>query len=379
MKFRMLSSTIYGAVAAGLLLLAPACGLTNGDREVKEQAQKAAEVDKLDQQAHAAAAAESRRIAEAGVVGVAPDPRTLQLTPDQKASLEARIKAEKNSSYQALLQEILDKDKEIAGLNTRMAQIRATLPRPQVAKADDTHYNLAMEFLRKKGLSEDKARTLVSKVLIMDNLAPGFEVYHFYSHGVYGTWVAQGKATTSPTQLQAAMKARIEGERDQANQHAQELQASIADLTAQKEKLTSDIDGLQAEKTKMLADVKTLTASNEAQVALLNSVHYIVGSRKQLVKAGVIVVPTFARDRAGANWSDNEFTNSADLRTEDSVTLTAAEAGLTRIGKVDVVPGSLQKDKHYTLEFNPDRTEATVRFLAKDRFRNEKVVFALAE
>ena len=36
------------------------------------------------------------------------------------------------------------------------------------------------------------------------------------------------------------------------------------------------------------------------------------------------------------------------------------------------------KDKHYSLEFNPDRTEATVRFLDKDRFRNEKVVFALA-
>ena len=43
------------------------------------------------------------------------------------------------------------------------------------------------------------------------------------------------------------------------------------------------------------------------------------------------------------------------------------------------MPGSLEKDKHYTLEFNPDRTVATVKFLVKDRFRNEKVVFALAD
>ena len=46
---------------------------------------------------------------------------------------------------------------------------------------------------------------------------------------------------------------------------------------------------------------------------------------------------------------------------------------------MDVVPGSLEKDKHYTLEFNPDRTEAKVKFLDKDRFRNAKVVFALVD
>jgi hypothetical protein len=37
------------------------------------------------------------------------------------------------------------------------------------------------------------------------------------------------------------------------------------------------------------------------------------------------------------------------------------------------------KDQQYTLAINPDQTEATVTFLNKDRFRNEKVVFALAD
>jgi hypothetical protein len=112
---------------------------------------------------------------------------------------------------------------------------------------------------------------------------------------------------------------------------------------------------------------------------MLNSVHYLVGQRKTLEQEGVIVVPVFARDRAGANWKDESFTKNADLRSEDSITLTAAEAGLERIRKVDVVPGSLEKDKHYTLEINPERTVATVKFLDKDRFRNEKVVFALVD
>ena len=372
------SSRWIGAVAAGLLLLAPACGRM-GDKDVKEQVQKAEEVDKLDQQLHAAGTAESRKLAEAGLTSVAPDPRTLQLTPEQKTALEARVKNEKNSSYQALLQEILDKDKEIASLNGRIAQIRGTLPRPEIAKADDSHYEMALGYLRRKGVSEEKAKVLVSRVLIMDRLAPGFEVYHFYSHGVYGTWVAQGKADQSPTQLQAAMKAQIEGERDLATLKAKELLSSCIDLQAEKERLSADIEALQAERAKMTDDLKNLSTASQIQTSLLNSIHYKVGSRKDLVREGVIVVPVFARDRAGANWSDSVFNSTADLRATDSVTLTAAEAGLTRISKVDVVPGSLEKDKHYTLEFNPDRTAATVRFLAKDRFRNEKVVFALAD
>jgi len=102
-----------------------------------------------------------------------------------------------------------------------------------------------------------------------------------------------------------------------------------------------------------------------------------VGSRKNLVQGGIIVVPVFARDRAGANWNDEAFTKSADLRSADGVTFTAADAGLDKIGKVDVVPGSLEQGKHYTLTLNEDKTVATVKFLAKDRFRNEKVVFAV--
>jgi hypothetical protein len=104
-----------------------------------------------------------------------------------------------------------------------------------------------------------------------------------------------------------------------------------------------------------------------------------VGSRKALEQQGVIVVPVFAKDRAGANWSDSVFTHSMDLRAQDSITLTAADAGLQKISKVFVIPGSLERDKHYSLAIAEDRASATVKILAKDRFRNEKVVFALSD
>jgi hypothetical protein len=129
----------------------------------------------------------------------------------------------------------------------------------------------------------------------------------------------------------------------------------------------------------MIKEMEGLASTNEAQKASLNSLHYVVGERRSLEKSGIIVLPVFAKDRAGANWNDGVFTKALDLRAKDSLTITAAEAGLQRVNKVSVIPGSLERDKHYSLAISDDKTSVTVKFLAKDRFRNEKVAFALAE
>jgi hypothetical protein len=370
---------LFGAMTLATLVLAPACRRSGEDKEIRDLSQKAAELDKLSQQAGTAATEETRKLKAAGVNDVRPDAATLQLTDEQKAALEDRIKAEKNSSYQALLQEVLDKDKELKTLNDKISRLRAVLPKPDIAKPNDSHYGLAMRFLRKKGVSEEKAKALISRVLIMEKLAPGFEVYHFYNNGVYGSWVSQGRAEISPTELQAEQKAKIEGERDVANEKAAKLAEEVADLNAQKEKITADLESLRVEKTNMIKEIDGLSATNEAQKANLNSIHYVVGNRKALEEQGVIVVPMFAKDRAGTNWSDGVFTQALDLRSKDTLTLTAAQAGLKKISKVTVVPGSLEKDKHYSLAIAQDQASVTVKILVKDRFRNEKVAFALSD
>ncbi|MGA2079371.1 MAG: hypothetical protein ABSH53_01975 [Holophaga sp.] len=379
MMTQRFSRLFLGLAILAALLAAPACRRTGEDKEIHDLSQKAAELDKLSQQVNTTGAEQVRKLKEAGVNDVRPSAATLQLTDEQKQALEERIKAEKNSSYQALLQEVIDKDNEIKDLNGKIARLRAVLPRPDVARENDSHYGLAMRFLRRKGVPEEKARELISRVLIMDKLAPGFEVYHFYNNGVYGTWVSQGRAPVSPTELQAEAKAKVEGERDEAKERAQKLQEELADLNAQKEKITADIESLRTEKENMVKEMAELSATNDAQKASLNSVHYAVGSRKALEQEGIIVVPVFAKDRAGANWKDDVFTKSMDLRTKDTITLTAAEAGLQKISKISVIPGSLEKDKHYSVAISEDRTSATVKLLVKDRFRNEKVVFALTD
>ena len=371
---------LAGLAAAVLLVFMSACHRDSGQpKELRDVAEKVEELDKLSHEASSAGAEQTEKLKAAGVKDIHPDTQTMQLTDEQKQKLEERVKAEKDSSYRALLQEVIDKDKEIADLNDQIAKLKAILPKPDTARSGDNHYSMALRFLRKKGLSEAKAKSLINKVNIMEKLAPGFEVFHFYSNGVYGTWVSQGRAKVSPSELVRQEREKLEGERDTAVAENEKLQEDVNDLTAEKNRLAGEIDGLRTERTKLIGSMNELTALSEAQKARLNSVHYVVGERTKLKQEGIIVVPIFARDRAGSNWSDKVFDKSVDLRSGDSLTFSAADAGVKQIAKVNVVPGSLERDKHYTLTISPDKQSATVKLLVKDRFVNEKVVFAVVE
>ncbi|MGH7868763.1 MAG: hypothetical protein ACREP9_14310, partial [Candidatus Dormibacteraceae bacterium] len=323
--------------------------------------------------------AQQQALQKAGVTDVQPNPDTMQLTDDQRKALEDRIKNEKNSSYQALLQEVIDKDKQIKDMNDKLDKLKSELPKPDVAHANDSHYGLAMRFLKKQGVSNADAKKLVENVNLMEKLAPGMEVYHFYNNGVYGTWVTKGRSKISPNQLNREEKAKVEGERDTAVAQSEKLQEEVGDLADQKAQLTSDVAGLTQEKATLTQQVSELTTLSEQQKTDLNSLHYIVGNRKDLEKQGVIIIPVFSKDRAGAKWSNEAFTKEVDLRSNDSLTFTAADAGVAKIGKVNVVPGSLVKDQQYSITITPDKSSATVKFLDKSRFTNEKVVFAVSE
>jgi predicted nuclease with TOPRIM domain len=364
-------------MAASLTMVSTAC--KREDPQIKELTQKAAEADKATQERNQAGGDQQKKLAQAGVNDVKPNAETLQLTDEQKKALEERIKNEKNSSYQALLQEVLDKDKEIKDLNTKLAKIKADLPKPDLAKPNDSHYGMALRFLKKKGVPEAEAKKLVSRVAILDKLAPGFEVYHFYANGTYGTWVSQGKAKISPNDLMRQEREKIEGERDEAVAQNDKLQEEVSDLASQKQKIEEEIAGLRSERTNLIEERAKLQSDNAAQVSKLNSLHYVVGTRDKLKADGIIEIPVFAKDRAGKKWSDEVFTQSLDLRSAKSITIKAADLGLKKIGKVNVVPGSYVKDEHYKLTISEDKQTATVELINASRFKNDKVVFAVTD
>jgi hypothetical protein len=53
--------------------------------------------------------------------------------------------------------------------------------------------------------------------------------------------------------------------------------------------------------------------------------------------------------------------------------------GISKIGKVNVIPGSLVKDEHYSLTYSEDRSTATVKILDLERVRNDRVAFAVSQ
>lgn len=370
-------SLMLALMAASFLMVSTAC--KREDPQIRELTQKAAEADKASQQLNQAATEQQKKLAQAGVNDIRPNAETLQLTDEQKKALEERIKNEKNSSYQALLQEVLDKDKDIKALNTKLVKLKADLPKPDMARPNDSHYGMALRFLKKKGVPEAEAKRLVSRVAILEKLAPGFEVYHFYANGTYGTWVAQGKAKITPNDLVRQEREKVEGERDEAVAQNEKLQEEVLDLESQKVKIEEEINGLRSERTNLIEERTKLQADNAGQTAKLNSLHYIVGKRDTLKADGVIEIPIFAKDRAGKNWRDEVFAQSLDLRSAKTITIKAADLGLKKIGKVNVVPGSFLKDEHYKLTISEDKQTATVDLITVSRFKNDKVVFAVTD
>lgn len=345
--------------------------------EARDLISKVTEAEKTEGQVNATAKAQAEAMAKAGLQPNAPG---IQLTPDQRTMLEARVKDEKDNSLGALLQEILDRDKLIGELNSKVASLQSQLPRPQIAKENDNHFSMAVRFLKGRGVSEEKAKLLAARANILDELKPGWQVYHQYANGTYISAVTQGKAEVGPTEFQRTQRAALQQERDEYLAKTHTLADQVDGLVAQRVKVQEEVDALHSEKTTLMSQVNELTTLSQAQRAKLNSVHYLVGKRKELVDEGVIVVPIFARDRMGPKAVAAKFDRDLPLDgSNPEIQILASDVGLSKISKVNVVPGSLVKDQHYTVTLAQDKKNATIRILDPERLRNDRVVFAVTD
>jgi len=349
------------------------------DPEIRALTEKAAQADEAAQQLRQAWGEQFRRLTLAGVKDLQSEANPLLLTDDQKRTLEARVRIEKDNSRRGLLREILDKNLELQALNDRLMSCKAALPAPEIARPHDSHYGLALRFLKTHGHSDAEARKALSRVIISERLAPGFEVYHFYIHGEYGTWVSQGTASISPRSLARQNPDPLVGERDQAVAVGRRLQRELRILESQKQGIEQEIAAIQAERALVLEGHARLQSENAEQFARLNSLHYLVGVQDALEKEGIIEVPLFGKDQSGRNWQDAAFAQNLDLRSGHTILIRAQDLGLRQISKVSVVPGSYTQGEHYRLTLSADRQTATVELLTLPRFKNDKVVFAVAE
>lgn len=379
---KMLRSIAFGAALAAVplaLTFTIGCDKKSetASTEANDLVKKVAEAQTAEGQAQAAAKAQAEAMTK---VGMQPNAAVIQLSPEQRTFLETRVKSEKDNSTAALIQEILDRDKQIGELNSKVASLRSQLPKPQIATEKDNHFAMAVRYLKGRGIGEEKAKEIAAKANILEDLQPGWQVYHQYVGGSYLTAVTQGKAEIGPTEYLRAQRAALEQARDENMAKANDLSSQVDGLVAEKVKVQEEVDSLRTEKTTLLSQVTELGTLSQAQKAKLNSLHYLVGQRKQLVDEGVIVVPIFAKDRMGPKALATRFDTDLPLDTPNpEIQIKASDLGLSKISKVNVVPGSLIKDKQYTVTLAEDRKVATIRILDPERMRNDRVVFAVTD
>jgi len=340
---------------------------------------KATHVDEASRQLRQAWRAQYARLNLLGVKPLPAEPLQVVLSPEQKRVLEARLKVERDISRQALIREALAQDAEIRTLTEQLERLKTELPDPEIVSRNESHYGLALRFLRRQGRTEGEAKAILSRASLYDRIAPGFEIYHFFKHGAYSAWVAQGAAAFSPQDLARPDWEILEARRDERLDENARLKRELQRLKGQKLDTEQEIDALKTEHRHLADGAAGLQEDNASQLARLNSLHYLVGVRDALRENGIIETPLFDKDRSGRFWRDKLFSQSLDLRQSRTLHFRAQDFGLKRIGKVVVVPGSYLRDEHYRLTLSPDGQLASVELLSLERFRNDKVVFALVE
>jgi len=316
------------------------------------------------------------------------DVRALKLKDLQKQILQRMVKAEKDVSYQGLLDEIGRQDAEISRLNNEIAAIQARLPEPVEAKRGDTHYGLSMKFLtEKKGLPPEKAREILDKMAVVEDMVPGFQVWMMYdeSTGVFGSFVTQGTASISPRRAQVRSKRALLARIEKAQEGRKKAEAQVETLVSEKAELQQ-----QMEKTASALQAEVEAARREKEEAQrlaearererleaerrLNSFFYTVGNLDELKKRGVVKGGGIGQARGDL------FSESLDLRLDTVVSLSAGDAGLGRIGAVKVFPSSLRKGRDYDIFYGSDRQLATVKVLNRDAFlQARRVVFGIED
>ena len=298
------------------------------------------------------------------------------LSPEQAEILAKRVAQEKDVSYRGVLQEVLDVNKQLEALNQQLLDARSKLPAPYVVKEGDSHLKVCLNFLTDKGVSEDQAMKLIEQNALTMEMLPGFEVWSYYNDGAFGSFVTQGTARMSPNALTRATKRRIDTERQNLIQARNQKEQEVHDLETRRAELQDQIRGLEEEKSAMIGKMQEMANRNEDLARTLNTIHYTVGTFKDLSKQGIIHKRTFGK------WETDDLEKiqnptALDLRSDDRITFTAASVGLKRISQIKVFPRSYDNNSDYKIMISDDKQSATIILEKPEKFRLAHVAIAV--
>ena len=299
----------------------------------------------------------------------------IELTEGQASLLRTMLANEQDVSLKGLLQSLLDTQESIAGLENEIDELKAQLPTPDIVSRGDSHLGLAAEYLTKNhGLDPKEADRLARRSLLTDNLAPGMEVWHFYTDGVYATTVTQGSAKVSPYFLNVRAMRKLKTERDEAMALAASLEAEITVLEATRDQLRADLSSLQVRHEDLKVERDILVDDKAALVEQDETVWFHIDTRRSLRQKDIIT-PAGIRLK---DWRPELFTEKLDLREYDSIEMYASDFGARRIRGIKLLPeGMWQEGRDFDVKITDSGRKATLTLDSVDRFKNEAFVVVL--
>lgn len=301
----------------------------------------------------------------------------LELSPKEQELLQHRIRDEKDVSVKSLLEDILDKNKEIRELKDRIAEIEELLPKPHIVQAGENHYEIAMDFLvNQKHLNKKDAMKLVERTALLDTMVPGFKVWNFYAEDEYGTSVTQGTAPISPNALIRSAKKKLVDARDQAISERDQLAGDIKKLEEKREQIIRQLASLQEEKSNLISKVSELNQQNQSMQETVNSLFYLMDTQKSL-KQKNILKGGFLKSTKLNDVSPELYKLSVDLRTGSQIPVSAADLGISKIRDINLFPKFYKEGTDYKITVAPDKQTAAVLLLDAAKFKNERIVISV--
>jgi hypothetical protein len=304
----------------------------------------------------------------------------LRISEGDKRMLKERIAQEKNASLKALLMNILERGSEIAELKTQMNEYETLLPPPRTVTGEESHYQIAMEYLMKeRGVKKERAFWLVERTVLFEPMISGFRVWNFYSGDEFRTFVTQGNADISPAKLKTMAQQYLIDLNNKVLVETERLTNEINRLTSIKEQLDSRIDHLREREKNLRREINSLFNENLEMQRVVNSLFFMVGVDKDLIKKGIIkdAFLGIIGSKRLKEISPEFFNQYIDLRKKTKIEIKADEFNLSKIKNVTLHPGFYKKDTDYKIETTEDKKKAIITILAIDKFRSNRVVISI--
>ena len=292
------------------------------------------------------------------------------LTDEQRSLLAERLKTER-AGLRVLLQDIIDRDKELTTLKSQSQAMVGRLPDHVVAKEGDRHDRIAMDFLIKQGVSAAKAYDLVSQINLQDALVPGFRVWNSYQNGQFGTWVTAGTAGISPQQHQQRLTEMLRSEVSQVRATLERTKADLDDTRNIAKRSEEALERTSADLAAMAAAAEREQAENAKRSAAENTIRYVIGSKNQLVARKTIDKNLRLRALESAGAQSLNLLETLDISVDGSA------YGLKRIKKLTLVPEAFVNGVDYQVTI--EGPFAKLRILKRDKFALTKFIAVVLE